>query len=163
MQTSLQQSFRVRVEHNFLSIQGTIFFKYREGRLLQWEDQMLEEKKFMLQTTLPWPHPLQSMGTIWNPVLRKGRGGSINDVELERTIWTISSTFCHLVLSLPYLPVEIWISLVFCLFVWFGVFFGLFLCLVLFWCYILDQLFIKGQFCRYLWRLWKKKQALKSH
>lgn len=113
MQTSLQQSFRVRVEHNFLSIQGTIFFKYREGRLLQWEDQMLEEKKIYAtdNSTLAPSTPIH--GDYLKSCSAQGKRRSINDVELERTIWTISSTFCHLVLSLPYLPVEIWISLVF--------------------------------------------------
>ena len=43
-------------------------------------------------------------GTAWNPALRRGRRGSINEAGLERTILTMLSPFAiWFSLSLPYL------------------------------------------------------------
>lgn len=56
---------------------------------------------------LPWPHLSQpcivyALGTAWNPVLWKGRRGSMNEPGLERTILTTLSPFAiWLSLSLP--------------------------------------------------------------
>lgn len=102
--------------------------------------------------TRPWPHPVKSVhspthGTTWNPALWKGRRGNRNEIGLEGTLLTISSTFCHLAFSLLY---PAW---------WNMDFTSLFLCLLsfYFWCYTLGQLFIKGQFFTCLWRYQKNK------
>lgn len=120
---------------------------------------MLEGKKIMLQTTT---HSTLAPSTpIHGDCLKSC---SVQGKRREyKWRWAGENNFDNLFHFLPFgsfPPISCLLKYGFHLGFFF--FFGLFICLVLFRCHIFDQLFIKGQFCRYLWRLWKKKTSLEE-